>query len=163
MVLSLVSNTVIPRLPLIFAILILACFIGLGIVFDVLGVSVATASDKPFHSMAARKVKGSAQAIRLLKNADKVSSFCNDVVGDISGIISGATAAVVVTRILDNSSPGSLWLQVLFSGIVSALTIGGKGIGKTLAIRYNVRIVSHMGEWIYYLEHFFRSFKRIHR
>lgn len=28
--------------------------------------------------------------LNLKKNADKVSSFCNDVIGDICGIISGA-------------------------------------------------------------------------
>ncbi len=66
------------------AIIVLAVFIALGIVFDMIGVAVTAADPKPFHSMAAHKEKGAKEAIRLLKNANQVSSFCNDVVGDTS-------------------------------------------------------------------------------
>ncbi len=81
------------------AALVLAVFIGLGIVFDMIGVAVTAADPKPFHSMAAHKEKGAKAAIRLLQNANQVSSVCNDVVGDICGIVSGSTAAVIVTHL----------------------------------------------------------------
>ena len=76
---------------LLLALLILALFIGLGILFDIIGVAVTAADPRPFHSMAAHKEKGAKEALKLLRNADRVSSVCNDVVGDICGIVSGAT------------------------------------------------------------------------
>jgi len=45
------------------AALVLAVFIGLGIVFDMIGVAVTAADPKPFHSMAAHKEKGAKAAI----------------------------------------------------------------------------------------------------
>ena len=59
------------------AFLILLAIVMVGIVFDIIGMAVATADEKPFHSMAARKVPGSQEAIRLLRNAERVSSICN--------------------------------------------------------------------------------------
>ena len=59
--------------------------------------AVATANEKPFHSMASRKVPGALEAIRLLRNAERVSSICNDVVGDICGVVSGSASATIAT------------------------------------------------------------------
>ena len=94
--LSFFSSTALEGTGYAVAIIVLAVFIALGIVFDMIGVAVTAADPKPFHSMAAHKEKGAKEAIRLLKNANQVSSFCNDVVGDICGIVSGSTAAVIV-------------------------------------------------------------------
>ena len=71
------------------AFLILLVIVMVGIIFDIIGVAVTSADEKPFHSMAARKVPGSQEAIKLLRNAERVSSICNDVVGDICGVVSG--------------------------------------------------------------------------
>ena len=94
--LSFASESVLSQAGLILALLILVLFIVLGIVFDIIGVAVTAADPKPFHSMAAHKEKGAKEALSLLRNADRVSSVCNDVVGDICGIVSGATSAVIV-------------------------------------------------------------------
>ena len=67
--LSLVSESVLGSAGLAVALLILALFILLGIVFDVIGVAVTAADPRPFHSMAAHKVKGAREALKLLKNA----------------------------------------------------------------------------------------------
>ena len=91
---------------LLLALLILALFIGLGILFDIIGVAVTAADPRPFHSMAAHKEKGAKEALKLLRNADRVSSVCNDVVGDICGIVSGATGAVIVARLQSGTGPG---------------------------------------------------------
>ena len=77
----------------------LAVFIGLGILFDIIGVAVTAADPRPFHSMAAHKEPGAKEALMLLRNAGRVSSVCNDVVGDICGIVSGTTTAVIVVRL----------------------------------------------------------------
>ena len=93
--LSFFSSTALEGTGYAVALAVLAAFIALGIVFDMVGVAVTAADPRPFHSMAAHKEKGGKEAIRLLKNANQVSSFCNDVVGDICGIVSGSTAAVI--------------------------------------------------------------------
>jgi len=97
--LSLSSEAILENADLLLALLILALFIGLGILFDIIGVAVTAADPRPFHSMAAHKEKGAKEALKLLRNADRVSSVCNDVVGDICGIVSGATGAVIVARL----------------------------------------------------------------
>ena len=63
------------------AFVVLACFILLGIVFDIIGVAVTAADERPFHSMAAHRTPGAREALGLIRKANKVSSFCNDVVG----------------------------------------------------------------------------------
>ena len=82
---------------------ILLVIVLLGIAFDILGVAVTAADEKPFHSMAARKVPGAREAINLLRNAERVSSICNDVVGDICGVVSGSASATIAALILANS------------------------------------------------------------
>ena len=126
----------------IIAFVILLVFISIGILFDIIGVASTVATEKRFHSMAARRVNGAKQAIWIVRNAEKVGSFCNDVVGDISGIISGATSAVIITRLTqDGTDVRSVILSVIITGCVSSLTIGGKAIGKTFAISHSEDIV----------------------
>ena len=59
---SVVSNRVLGEASLPVALVILLLFIGIGILFDIVGMSVASASEAPFHSMAARKVAAASQA-----------------------------------------------------------------------------------------------------
>ena len=126
----------------IIAFVILLVFISIGILFDIIGVASTVATEKRFHSMAARRVNGAKQAIWIVRNAEKVGSLCNDVVGDISGIISGATSAVIITRLTqDGTDVRSVILSLVITGCVSSLTIGGKAIGKTFAISHSEDIV----------------------
>ena len=88
--LSSIANNAIPNCSLIVGILLTFLFIAIGILFDIIGVSVTAADEAVFHSMNSRKVKGANVAVKFKKNADKVSNFCCDVIGDICGVISGA-------------------------------------------------------------------------
>jgi len=142
------------------AFLVLAFFILIGILFDVLGVAVTSASEAPFHSMASHKERGGAEAIRLLKNAEKVASICNDVVGDISGIVSGSSAAIIVTRLSTDLSLDNVILQLLISGLVAGITIGGKALGKTFAINKSTKIVHFAARLISYKNGLFAGFRR---
>lgn len=132
---SAVSSGVMEVVSIWIAVVILLCIVAIGILFDMVGVAVTTADEIPFHSMAAHKVRGARQAIVLIGARDKVSNFCNDVIGDICGIVSGSASAVVVTYVLV-SMPG--WNSVITSlgitGFVAALTVGGKAAGKTIAM-----------------------------
>lgn len=141
---TVVSDTALKGVGYFAAFLILGAFILLGIVFDILGIATASASEKPFHAMASRRVDGSREALWLIKNVDKVSSFCNDVVGDIAGIISGSTAAVIIARF--NSD--SIFYSLILTGAVAGLTVGGKALGKGLAISFSNEIVFFAGRII---------------
>ena len=99
---SLLSDIIMSVSTMFVAFLILLSIIFVGIVFDIIGMAVATADEKPFHSMAARKVLGAQESIRLLRNAERVSSICNDVVGDICGVVSGSASATIAAQILSN-------------------------------------------------------------
>ena len=57
-VLSLVSESILDSTDIAVAVLTLTLFIGLGIVFDVIGVAATAADPKPFHSMAAHRERG---------------------------------------------------------------------------------------------------------
>lgn len=99
--------------------------------------------------MAAKKVKGAREAVWLSRNANKVSSICNDVVGDISGIISGATGAIIIGRLTAGMSVLPLTIITLtITGLIAALTIGGKAIGKGIGIGYSIQIVFRVGKML---------------
>ena len=55
---SLLSDILMENSSMAVAFLILLFIILVGIVFDIIGMAVASADEKPFHSMAARKVPG---------------------------------------------------------------------------------------------------------
>lgn len=132
---SLISETAIPNVNIVIGILICLIFIFIGIIFDMVGVSVTASDESIFHSMSSRNVSGAKMAVKLKKNASKVSSFCNDVVGDICGIISGSTGTVITLKIVENFSFNSLLTTLIIMGVISSLTIGGKAIVKGIAIK----------------------------
>lgn len=138
---TLISETVIPNVGIIIGIILTLIFISLGVVFDMIGISVATAEEAQFHSMAAKKIKGAKMALKLKQNADKVSSFCNDVVGDICGIVSGSTGAVIAIKIVEYYNFNSLLVTLIVMGIISALTISGKAIEKGYAMKKSNKIL----------------------
>lgn len=133
-VLSFVSEITVPNFNLVLGIFVSLLFITIGILFDIIGVSVTAAEEKVFHSMNSRKVKGADVAVRLKKNSEKVSSFCCDVIGDICGVISGSTAVTIAVLISNCLHANLLLVTLLVTAIISALTIGGKAVGKSFAI-----------------------------
>lgn len=135
--------------------LILLFIVFIGIFFDILGIASTAAEEQPFHAMGAAKVRGARQALKVVRNADQFSNFCNDVIGDISGIVSGAAAVAVVTQILVFFPSRTLTenlLNVLMTAFVAALTVGGKAVGKSFAIRHAEWIVFQIGKVLYFLE-----------
>ena len=147
--LSFFSTTALEGTGYVVAALVLAVFIGLGIVFDMIGVAVTAADPKPFHSMAAHKEKGAKEALKLLRNADRVSSVCNDVVGDICGIVSGATGAVIVARLQKGLDLESVLISVGVTALISGATIGGKALGKPFAMNQSKRVVHLAGRFLH--------------
>jgi CBS domain containing-hemolysin-like protein len=156
-ILSFISETLIIKANIITSLIILVLIISIGVLFDIIGVAITACPEVPVNSMAANKIKGAKEAVGLLKNADRASSFCNDVIGDICGIISGAIGAAIVFRILlNNPNLETALLGALIAGFVSSLTVGGKAIGKNVAIKNCKSIVLKTG----YIVHIFSFISR---
>ena len=149
---SLISDFVMGKSSTAVAFLILLLIVFIGIIFDIVGMAVATADEKPFHAMASRKVRGAKECIMLLRNAERVSSICNDVIGDICGVVSGSASAVIAAQVLINFRFASL-VPLALSSLVAALTVGGKAVGKSIAVNSCTEIVYHAGQVIYAVTH----------
>lgn len=141
LIFTLMSETIIPNANIFISLILLLVFIGLGIMFDIIGVSITVADQKTFNSMATKNVKGAKLAVKLIKNAEKVSSFCNDVIGDICGIISGSTSASIAIIISSNFNVNLLITSLLITSLVASITIGGKAIGKSIAMNKSNAII----------------------
>lgn len=132
---------------------VIILIILIGIVFDILGVAVAVADEAPFHAMSAKKTRGARQALKMIRNADSVASFSNDLVGDIAGTVSGAASASLVFRIASlNPAVNQTVAGVIAVGLAAALTVGGKAVGKRLAITQATSIVLEAGRVLDWLE-----------
>lgn len=140
-VMTLFATIALDGVVLFVAVLITLLFIFLGIIFDIIGVAVTSGDEVAFHSMSSRKVKGGKIGVKLLKNTEKVSSICCDVIGDVCGIISGTSGVVIVAKIIQLTNLNELLVSLLVTGIISSLTIGGKALGKGIAIYKSKEIV----------------------
>lgn len=143
-VLSAASSKILGGVQLIFALLIVLVIVLINILFDIIGTATTAADETPFHAMASRKMYGAKKAIRLIRNADKVSNLCNDVVGDICGVISGSAAAIIIVTFVTENK-GINIIELVITGAVAALTVGGKALGKFIAIQNCNYIVYKVG------------------
>jgi len=148
MVFTLASTEILGRTGYVLSFAILAVFIIVGILFEVIGIAVTAATEEPFHSMAAHRQQGAAESLRLIRNADKVTCYCNDVIGDVTGIVSGTTAALIAARLMDGFNTENLLFPLIISGVVTGLTVGGKAIGKIFAFNKSTEIVLSTGKLI---------------
>ncbi len=149
MIFSYLSETILKKSNIVIELLVLLTVILIGIIFDMIGVAVTTCAEYPFHAMASRKIKGAKTAIKLIKNKDKVSSFCNDVIGDICGIVSGTAGVIIATSIAKDSIICSL----LVTATISSLTIGGKALGKKVAVNKSESITKIVSKILSITEH----------
>ncbi len=160
-VISLISEEIMDGSSIPVAFVILLCIVFIGIIFDVIGVAVTSADESPFHAMAARKVPGARESIKLLRQAEKVSSICNDVVGDICGVVSGSASATIAVQLLQNFEVS--WpriISLLMSAFVAGLTVGGKAVGKTFAVNSSTTIVHFVGRTIWWLSNLPNLFRQ---
>lgn len=138
---STISNIVLSDLNIIFGIIIIFIFIFVGVVFDMIGVAVASSSCSVFNSMASKKVNNSKLAIKIVRDSPRVASFCNDVIGDICNIMSGSAGLVVAINIANKYEVRTSIVILLVASVIAALTIGGKAYGKEMAIKNSDKIV----------------------
>ena len=140
---SIVAELLMRNVEVYVAIIVLFIIIIIGILADIIGIASTSSELGPFSAMAAKKIWGAKQAQTLVKNASLVSSVCNDIIGDVCGIISGASGAAIMARamIAGDRVLGS----IILSGIIAALTVGGKALGKKYAVGSSVAILLSAG------------------
>jgi 4-hydroxybenzoate polyprenyltransferase len=141
---SYISANGVSNLSVIAAIFILLFVIFIGIIFDIIGVSVTVANEEEFHAKATKKVVGSKKSIKLIKNSAKVANICADVIGDICGVLSGALSAMVSMKIAQKFGISEN-IQYIISALVASLTISGKAIGKSISNKHSTEIVHIVG------------------
>lgn len=134
LVFSFLGETIAQNANIIISIIIVVFFILIGIIFDMIGIAVTVSDIKAFNSMASKRVSGAKLAVRFIKNSEKVSSFCNDVIGDICGILSGSTGIAIGLMISSEFGIETLVINLFITALIAASTIGGKAIGKSFAI-----------------------------
>lgn len=143
---SLGSNMVIPKINIYVGIVIILLFIFISIVFDMIGVAITAAEERPFHSMASKRVKGSTHSVKLLKNSDKLASICNDVIGDVCGVVSGSAGVLVANTLADMMNKDVAIVVLITTAIIASLTITGKALGKSIAIKNSEKITFRVGK-----------------
>lgn len=145
---TLFSDMLMKNSTIVIAFVILIAIVVIGILFDMLGVAVTVADERPFNSMASSKIKGARSSLMLIKNAGRVSNVFNDVVGDTCGIISGSSAAFIVTQVGTAGFVDTALFSIILSGLVASATIGGKAMGKEIAMAKSKNIVTFIGKII---------------
>jgi len=141
--------------------LILLLVVLMGIVFDLIGTAAAAADIAPLNAKAARRVSGAKCGVYLVKNAERVATFCNDVGGDISGIISGTLVTIIVFKLIINFpyQQAEFYLGILITALIAAITVGGKAWGKVIAINYSTEVILLVGSIVTKLQ---SPFKWVH-
>lgn len=152
-VFSIITENLMNNIDIFAAFIILIIIIFNGIVFDIIGIAVTSAEEKPFHAMAANKIQEAKYAVRLVRNAGQVSNFCNDVIGDISGIISGAAGTTIIYKLIERYDiKSSTMLSILVTALIASLTVGGKAFGKEIAIKNSEQIIFHFAKVLSFLD-----------
>ena len=142
---SFISNTVISQLNIIVGVIVLILVILAGVIFDLIGVAVTVGNEEDFHAQASKKIKGAKTSIKMIRNSDKVSNFCADVIGDICGVLSGAISAMIALKLTESFGMNSS-IQFVFSAIVASATVGGKAITKGIAKTNSTKIVTFVSK-----------------
>ena len=140
---SFVSNVISSNANL--CVMILITILVIAFIFDMIGTASLTSNEATFHAKSSKKIKGAKESLKIIKNSVKVASICNDVIGDICGIISGGMGAMVALS-LSNVIGNKVLASILVSSIISSLTVGGKAICKTIAIKKCDDIVFIVGK-----------------
>lgn len=149
------AGLILQSVPALLAMLVVLLLILIGVSFDIVGTAVTAAEAAPLHAMAARKLPGARQSIWLIKNADAVANFCNDVVGDVAGAVTGAAGTAVAMRLTTALQTGNLASEAVslaMVGFIAALTVGGKAAGKTLGMGRATDVLMLAGRAIWAFE-----------
>ena len=139
---SFISQFLLSGAGIAVAVVVIIVFIIVSIIFDMIGVAVTAATLQPFRAMASKKVRGAKESINLVKNAEKVSSVCADIIGDICGILSGAAGSTVTAIFILNCENQivAVLIASAVSAVIAGLTIFGKAMFKNMLLKTTKRL-----------------------
>ncbi len=142
------SQTVLSSIGAVMAIVCIIFFIAISVIFDMLGIAVASADEETFIKWNSENRKGARVGLRICKNCEKVCSFCADVVGDICSTLCGAGGACVVASLSQKISSPSLviLITVSVSALIAGATIFFKALMKTKALTKSNEIILALGK-----------------
>lgn len=143
-----ISSVIADSFNNVILVIITLVVIVIGIIFDMIGVAVLTSNEANLHAKASKKIKGAKEAISLLKNSTKVASVCNDVIGDICGIVSGSLGTVLTLEITSYFNLSATLTTIIITAVISALTVGLKAVFKNVATTNSDDIIFMVGKII---------------
>jgi len=142
MLISYISDVLLSSTPIFVAFMILLLVILMGVVGDAVGIAVTAVTLEPFNAMASKRIKGAKTSVVLVKNATRVSNFCGDVIGDICGIVSGTMTITIVMQLADYYPIINVaFMTLILSSVVACITVGGKALGKEVAMKNGTAII----------------------
>ena len=146
---ALISELMLSHTSLALAFMLIVILTLLSVSFDLIGTAVTACNIKPFLEYSKRQEKGADRAIKLIKNAEKVSCICTDVVGDICSILSGA-GGVSITVLVMRYFPSfnMVIVSIIINSLIASITILGKAIGKTYALANPTKVVLRVGKML---------------
>ncbi len=148
-VFSVVSEVITSKAGYLLSALVIIVFILVNILFDIVGVAITTCSIENFEPLLEKNDKSVKICVMLVKNAEKVSSFCCDIIGDIAGILSGSASAAIMAKFtIDFGISETIVVSTLFASIIAAVTVFAKAIGKRFAINHSVSIIYKVGKFL---------------
>ena len=124
-VMSVLTSLFVDSAGLLVALLALIVLISIGVITDVIGTAVTSADEQPFIAMASKRIRGAKQALQLIRTAERVS--------------------VIALYLAAMGLPTAV-ASVLIAAFTSAFMIGGKAVGKSIAIEQSANIVLFVGK-----------------
>ena len=124
-VMSVLTSLFVDSAGLLVALLALIVLISIGVITDVIGTAVTSADEQPFIAMASKRIRGAKQALQLIRKAERVS--------------------VIALYLAAMGLPTAV-ASVLIAAFTSAFMIGGKAVGKSIAIEQSANIVLFVGK-----------------
>ncbi|MDD2352580.1 MAG: hypothetical protein WCV43_03525 [Candidatus Caldatribacteriota bacterium] len=143
---ALLSYSWIESISFFPALIILIIIILIGVIGDMIGIAAAAAEEEPFHAKASKKVFGAKKGLLLVKNANRVSNFMCDIIGDICGIISGSLGLVIIIKMATHWQLPNSWIDLLVLSFIASVTVGGKSFLKSYGIKNANEIILFVGK-----------------
>lgn len=144
-------ETLAKDLPLSYSAPMLLFVVAAGVAGDVIGIAATRAKEPWLLSMASAKVSGAKEALWFTRNASRVSSVFNDLMGDVAATLSGALVVSMTYKMRIYFSP-SYWLILtgIGVGLTSFLGVSAKAFLKPVTLRYAENIILLLGKVRYY-------------
>ena len=142
-----ISQTLLSKMGAIISILGICVFIFISVLFDMLGIAVASCEEEIFKDWVKEGIKGSKVGLNLCKNSEKMCSFCADVVGDICSTLCGAGGACIVANLTKQVYNSNIVLltAISVSAIIAGITIFFKALMKEYALKNSNKIILKLG------------------